>query len=548
MKRKVLIAICLLFLFSSFSHAAENLTIYHFWGEGCPVCVHSKPFLEGLASAYPGVDVKLYEVWRNKENAELFKSMAQAYQINSSAVPVTIIGDNFYIGYNPLIAQEIESQLEHCLQKDCIDPMQQMKRVSLREKIKVIEDRGTTSPGHDICVHVFLQQGCPQCQKILSQIDHLSKRYNVILNKYDVSDPQDRELFEVIKEYYHFTPASFPVVFVGKWFLVGDRIISQNLDRTLELCYQEGCPCPLETIRATTPQMPRPQDITPDDDAVVSLDLFGRTREIDAQRTSLPLFTLLIAAADSFNPCSFYILLILLSLITRTGSRKRMLLVGGIFIFLSGLIYFLFTAAWLNLWFFMGRVQIVTLIAGIIAVIVALISMKDFFFFKKGISLGIPESAKPKIFERMRGLLESPSLPAVIIGTVVLGILVNLYELLCTPGFPLVYTRVLALRDLTMVQYYSYLVFYNMIYILPLLIILVIFTVTFGKKKLTENEGRILKLISGLMMLFLGLALIFNPKLLENFLISAGMLLSAVVIGCLIIFLNKRLGHKESKQ
>lgn len=542
--KKLLLGIFFTCFFSSAAYAAEGITVFHFWGEGCPVCVHSKPFLEDLAEKYPQIDLYIYEVWRNKENADLFRAMSQAYESASSAVPVTMIDDSFWIGYNPSIAEQIKSKIENCLSRKCINPLERLEKISDKDEIVLSKAMATTSPGHDICVHIFMREQCPQCEKIVAHIDSLSARYNVILNKYDVSDQGAKNLYEQMKERYQVTPAAFPVVFIGEWFLVGDHVIGQHLEELLSFCAKQGCPCPIDSVRSVTPKMPRPKDITPEDGEVVLVDIFGSTRELDARNTSLPLFTLLIAGADSFNPCSFYILLILLSLITRTRSRKRMLLVGGIFIFLSGVIYFLFTAAWLNLWFFMGRIHLITLIAGIIAVVVALISMKDFFFFKKGISLGIPDSAKPKIFERMRKLLESPSLPAVIVGTVVLGVLVNLYELLCTPGFPLVYTRVLALHDLPMFQYYAYLVFYNVVYVVPLLIILVIFTITFGQKKMTEEQGKILKLISGLMMLFLGLTLIFNPKLLENFFISAGMLLSAVVIGAIIIFITKRVNRK----
>lgn len=542
--KRILLGIVLMCFFSSAAYATESIAVFHFWGEGCPVCVNSKLFLEDLAQEYPQIELYIHEVWRNKENADLFRAMSQSYESASSAVPVTMIDDNLWIGYNPSIAEQIKSKIKNCLNRECISPLERLEKIFEKDEVMLSKAMATTSPGHDVCVHIFMRKECPQCEKIVAHIDSLSDRYNVFLNKYDISDQDAKNLYGQMKEKYQVTPAAFPVVFIGEWFLVGDRVIGQHLDELLSFCAKKGCPCPIESARSVTPKMPRPKDITPESGEVVLVDIFGSTRELDARNTSLPLFTLLIAGADSFNPCSFYILLILLSLITRTRSRKRMLLVGGIFISLSGIIYFLFTAAWLNLWFFMGRIYLITLIAGIIAVMVAIISIKDFFFFKKGISLGIPDSAKPKIFERMRKLLESPSLPAVIVGTVVLGVLVNLYELLCTPGFPLVYTRVLALHDLSMVQYYAYLVLYNVIYVVPLLIILVIFTITFGQKKMTEEQGKILKLISGLMMLFLGLTLIFEPTLLENFFISAGMLLSAVVVGVIIIFITKRANRK----
>ena len=70
---------------------------------------------------------------------------------------------------------------------------------------------------------------------------------------------------------------------------------------------------------------------------------------------SLPLFTVIIGALDSFNPCAFFVLLFLLSMLIHARSRKKMFLIGGIFVFFSGFIYFLFMAAWLNVFLVIGR-------------------------------------------------------------------------------------------------------------------------------------------------------------------------------------------------
>ena len=72
--------------------------------------------------------------------------------------------------------------------------------------------------------------------------------------------------------------------------------------------------------------------------------------------------------------------------------------------------------------------------------------------------------------------------------------------LLCTAGFPMVFTRILTLQQLPTWQYYTYLAAYNLIYILPLLIIVVIFAVTLGAHQLSERQGRFLKLLAGVMM------------------------------------------------
>jgi hypothetical protein len=126
-------------------------------------------------------------------------------------------------------------------------------------------------------------------------------------------------------------------------------------------------------------------------------------------------------------------------------------------------------------------------------------------------------------------------------GTVVLATAANSYEILCTAGFPMVFTRVLTLHSLSRAEYYLYLAFYNMVYIIPLLAIVSAFVITLGSKKLTEWQGRILKLLSGLMMLCLALVLLINPALLNNALVSASVLIIAALTATLIIYITKRI-------
>ncbi|HUW50008.1 MAG TPA: hypothetical protein VMV75_03245 [Sulfuricella sp.] len=256
---------------------------------------------------------------------------------------------------------------------------------------------------------------------------------------------------------------------------------------------------------------------------------------IDPAQASLPLFTIAIAALDAFNPCAFFVLLFLLGLLVHGGSRVRMLVIGGVFVFFSGLVYFVFMAAWLNAFLLMKELQAATRIAGMIAVAIALINIKDYFWFKRGISLSIPESARPGLFRRMRGLAEAASWPAMLAGTAALALAANTYELFCTAGFPMVFTRVLTLRNLPGADYYLYLLLYNVVYVLPLLAIMLAFVFTLGTRKLTERQGRILKLLSGSMMLELGGALILAPDILNSVRGSAALLAASGAVTALIV-------------
>jgi hypothetical protein len=253
----------------------------------------------------------------------------------------------------------------------------------------------------------------------------------------------------------------------------------------------------------------------------------------------LPL-TLVIAGLDAFNPCAFFVLLFLLSLLVNAHSRKRMLLVGGVFVFFSATIYFLFMAAWLNLFLLTGGMPYITLAAGLLALLIAALNIKDFFSHGQDPSLSIPQQAKPALFQRMRNLIGVEHLPTLLLGTVILAIAANSYELLCTAGFPMVYTRILTLNQLSEIDYYLYLLIYNLVYIIPLLLIVLLFVYTMGRYKLSEHQGSVLKLLSGLMMLGLGVVLLTTPDQLSNPLSGVMILLGAVTMTTVLRFAVKR--------
>jgi hypothetical protein len=255
---------------------------------------------------------------------------------------------------------------------------------------------------------------------------------------------------------------------------------------------------------------------------------------VDAQAFSLPVLTVVLAGMDAFNPCAFFVLLFLLSLLVHARSRTRMAIVGGTFVLFSGIVYFVFMAAWLNVFLFAGELRVITFIAGLLALTVAALNIKDYFWFKAGPSLSIPDAAKPGLFKRMREVVTTGNMGPMLASTILLALVANSYELLCTAGFPMVYTRALTLANLESWQHYAWLAAYNVIYVIPLLAIVIVFTKTMGARKLSETEGRLLKLISGFMMLGFGLVLLLAPNLLTNALASIVVLAVAVVASLVI--------------
>jgi len=248
-----------------------------------------------------------------------------------------------------------------------------------------------------------------------------------------------------------------------------------------------------------------------------TIDFLFWTIEINASAYSLPVLTIIIGSVDSFNPCAFFILIFLLNLLIYVKSRRRMFLIGSIFIFFSGLFYFTFMV-FLNAVFAPAAEHIIifSIIVGGVALAIGLLNIKDFFFFKKGASLSIPESKKPGIYKRMRNLVKTHHLPTVLLGTIFLAISVNVYELVCTVILPTIYIHQLNVRGISDGLTIWYIFFYNVIYVIPLIIIVFIFVFSLSRRKLTEWHGQILKLFSGIMVSAFGAILIIDYKILEN--------------------------------
>ena len=138
--------------------------------------------------------------------------------------------------------------------------------------------------------------------------------------------------------------------------------------------------------------------------------------------------------------------------------------------------------------------------------------MKDFFALHRGISLSIPETVKPGLYARIRSILQAEHFAGAIAGVVVLAGLVNLVELLCTAGFPALYTQILTLQQMPAWEYYSYLGLYNLAYIFDDSLMVTIAVVTLSRRKLQERAGRWLKLVNGAVMVGLGILLLMKPE------------------------------------
>ena len=339
-------------------------------------------------------------------------------------------------------------------------------------------------------VEVFVRVGCSHCreaEKFLRELQAESPGLRV--TERDVS--KDPAALADMKELANSLPRQYPGL---PMFRVGEQVI-------VGFSGPEGTGRELRALLGLGQGAPAGRRIR--------LPLFD---EIDVGDYGLPLFTVMLGLLDGFNPCALWVLLFILSLLVHFRSRRRMFVVAGTFLLVSGGVYFAFMAAWLNFFLLVGAARGVQVVLAGIALLAGAVHVKDYFAWRRGFTLSVPDSAKPRIGARTRRILQAESLPATLAAVCVLAVLVNSVELLCTAGLPAIYTQVLSTHDLPAWKHYAYLLLYNGAYMLDDAVMVFAAVVTLNPGRLGETGGRRLKLVSGLVMIALAAVLLLEPR------------------------------------
>jgi hypothetical protein len=280
-----------------------------------------------------------------------------------------------------------------------------------------------------------------------------------------------------------------------------------NIEDAWTFSYNDNAPTTTTSPGSTQPTAPTTSTTSSGEDAnIIEITIFGIDfGNIDISKLSLPALTVIIGLLDGFNPCAMFILCFLLVFLIGTKSRKKVFIIGGIFLFISGFVYFLFITAWFNFFTIFRYVPVLKLIVGSLVIIAGLINIKDYFYFQKGISFTLPKSWKPKVMDRMRKMASLPSLPAMVLGVITIAFVVNIVELMCTIGFPMIYTQILATHSLPQTTYYLYILIYCIMYMIDDFLLFSVAVATLDCIEMTQKRVRMMKLISGTLMVLLAI-------------------------------------------
>lgn len=370
-------------------------------------------------------------------------------------------------------------------------------------------------------IEVFVRDGCPHCAKAELFLQTLKREQPALrIVIHDVAqEPAALDRLQRLAKDQGLGTVRVPAFQVGGQLIVGysDEITTGRLIRNALALARMPVQSPQKQDTSGSCEAGQAVSCEPGAEVPAQtvqpfiLDFFGYQLSLD--ELGLPLFTVAMGLLDGFNPCSMWVLILMISLLASMNDRLRMFAIAGTFIAVEGVVYFIFMAAWLNLFLLIGLSRISEISIAGIALLAGIINLKDFRFYGRGVSLSIPDAAKPGIYARIRGILQAKNLAGALIGAVVLAILVQLVEFMCTSGFPALYTRILTLQHVDRISYYSYLLLYNSVYMFDDVIVLSIGIITLSQRRLQEREGRWLKLISGLVMIGLGVYLIIYPMI-----------------------------------
>jgi len=209
------------------------------------------------------------------------------------------------------------------------------------------------------------------------------------------------------------------------------------------------------------------------------------------------------AAVDAINPCAFAVLIILMTTVLVSGNKKKALFAGIAFTVSIYISYFFMGLGLFSAIRAAGVTHTFYLVVTVLAFIIGILNIKDYFWYGKGILMEVPRSWRPML-KRIITTITSPG------GAFIIGFLVSLFLLPCTSGPYIVILGLLA-KEATRTAGILYLLLYNLIFISPMIVITFVvyrgLATTEKLEKLRQEKLRVLHLIAGIIILLVGIAM-----------------------------------------
>ncbi len=366
-----------------------------------------------------------------------------------------------------------------------------------------------------IDVYFFYGEGCPHCHKEEQFLEKMKEEYpRINIHSYEVwNHPQNAKLLSSIAQQLNINTSGVPALIIGDKHFIGfynEKTTGSRIRSTLDYYSEKGCSNRVKPILEDVNQKQNGQSCGNEEKLPkeIKLPLFGT---IQTKDFSLPALTIIVGGLDGFNPCAMWVLLFLISLLLGMDSKKKMWILGGTFILFSGIVYFLFLSAWLNLFLFLGFILWIRILIGLVALASGGYHFKEFITNPEGSCKVTDGKKRQKVFQKLKDIINKKSFIISLLGIILLAGAVNMVELVCSAGLPAVYTQILSLSDLATWKYYVYLVLYIIVFILDDVVIFVLAMSALQMKFISSKYTKWANLIGGIVMLIIGILLILKP-------------------------------------
>jgi len=353
-------------------------------------------------------------------------------------------------------------------------------------------------------VYLFYSDTCPHCAKEKEMLNELvEKNSNIVLHLHEIHSYDSYKLWEKMANELGTKPSLVPFTVIGNVYFIGYSEVNTKNEIINEI-NKRLYPNNEEEIEN------EPKEENEKDNYQLDVPIIGK---IETKDLSLPLIAIIIGTLDGFNPCAMWVLLFLISILMGMKDKKKMWTLGLAFIITSALIYFLFMVAWLNVALFVGSLLWIRLLVAGVALVGGFINLKSGLKKDTGCEV-VDDKKREKIFTRIKKFTSEKKFLLALGGIILLAISVNLIELLCSAGLPVIFTQILALNELTSIEYYLYILLYIIFFMIDDILVFFIAMATLKLTGISTKYGKISHIIGGILMIVIGLLLIFNPGLL----------------------------------
>ena len=365
-------------------------------------------------------------------------------------------------------------------------------------------------------LYYFHAEGCPTCALETTYLEELtSKDTNLVLHKYEIAfDKENQKLSKDVGELLNQPINSTPTLIIGREVIVGFK--EGSTEKTIEEAITFVRDNNVRDVVGEMLGIVEPGqgvDII-NEESKVNLPFFG---EVDAKSVSLPLLAIVLGGLDGFNPCAMWVLLLLISMLFHLEEQWKKWFLGGLFLLTTAIMYFFFMLSWLNITILFGTLVYIRWLIGGLSIGGGIFNIRRYTQMEPGCEI-VDESKRLKIRDRLKAIYSQPVFALAAVGIVVLAVSVNLVELICSAGLPVLFTQILTLNDLSSTQHIMYLLLYLAMFMLDDVIVFVIAMKTAELTGISTKYARNAHLIGGILMILLGILMILKPAwLLLNF-------------------------------